>query len=489
MLQPDPPQPHTVIFAPWVECQQERCRDGRMLITAVNHRDGRAMHVDPADIDPRSGNRYQATMVELRDGGFVDTPGDAGAVRNGQFPVKSAGSGLVWRGADRFVRRCHAAGLHRAFHRPLIAAQIGLAAVGAIAFVLTLRTGGLKLHAHPAQIPAIIILGLVAVAIHELGHALVTVHYGRRVRMAGVRLHLGTPAFYVESVDALLLSRRQRLIQAAAGPWAEWLVTSAVAIAFLVLPHDIAGAAILHRFVIVNTIVIASNLLPFVGLDGALLLADALRQPDLPYRAQGAALAPVGTAPNRWLVTYATANTIVAAALLVMAAFFWWQLFGALGMQLWALGPTGVILILLAGAALARQVLRMIATTFASVRPQAEQLWSRIAFRMERRWRVRVITAFRALPAFADLDASTLGILAGHLRRVCSRSDLGATPSGHVYVHRPAPRRGHPSTTTRLTKGAISELDDTHTDALAHGATLVLLPDTCHRLQLRHDLE
>ena len=54
MSQPDSTSP-PVVFAPWVECRQERCRGGRALITAVNHRDGTAMHLDPTDIDPHFG--------------------------------------------------------------------------------------------------------------------------------------------------------------------------------------------------------------------------------------------------------------------------------------------------------------------------------------------------------------------------------------------------------------------------------------------------
>ena len=46
---------------------------------------------------------------------------------------------------------------------------------------------------------------------------------------AGVRVHLGVPAFYIDSIDALLLPSRTRLRQALAGPWAEWLFTSVVA--------------------------------------------------------------------------------------------------------------------------------------------------------------------------------------------------------------------------------------------------------------------
>lgn len=40
----------TEVFAPWVDWQQETCRGGRQLITAVNHRAGHAMYLDPADL-------------------------------------------------------------------------------------------------------------------------------------------------------------------------------------------------------------------------------------------------------------------------------------------------------------------------------------------------------------------------------------------------------------------------------------------------------
>ena len=63
------------------------------------------------------------------------------------------------------------------------------------------------------------ILDLVIVFIHELGHAAVLVHYNRRVKAAGFRIYFGTPAFFIESSDALMLSRGKRIQQAAAGPW------------------------------------------------------------------------------------------------------------------------------------------------------------------------------------------------------------------------------------------------------------------------------
>lgn len=479
MMQTDQQHRSDTVFAPWVEWRQDRCRRGRVLITAVNHRDGRAIHLDPTDLDARSGNRYRETMLELADGKFIATSDDPHCVDDEPGSANLHGAGLVWRGADRFVRRCHTAGLHRALTRRWIVAQFALALAGAVALSITLRTDGFELRAHPAQIPAIILLGLAAVSIHELGHALVTVHYGRRVRMAGLRLHLGSPAFYVESVDALLLNRRQRLIQAAAGPWAEWLVTSAVAITFLALPHHGAAAAILHRFVIVNTIVIASNLLPFVGLDGALLFADAVREPDLPFRASNP-LSTRSAGRDRWITAYSAANALVAAGLLVMAGFFWWELFGNLVLRIWSLGAPGVAILAAIATALTCQIVRMLSTALSPIAPHAARVWSKTLFRAQRRWRVRAITALRVLPEIAELDQSDLGILAGQLQRVCVRDNLGTAINGPVYIQHP-PRRDRSTKTTPLNKGAVTILDASCPSHRLVGAQLVLLPNEWQR--------
>src|SRR5262249_7461876 len=151
---------------------------------------------------------------------------------------------------------------------------------------------------------------------------LVVVHYRRRVDAAGIRLHLGTPAFYVQATGALLLTRRQRLIQAGAGVWAEWLFTAVAALTLWLAPWS-AAAPILHRVVLLNAAVIASNLLPFTGLDGSWLLADALHIPDLAQRSRGSFMrlitALAGNTPvaaGDWLLaSYRVLNAIAAAAL------------------------------------------------------------------------------------------------------------------------------------------------------------------------------
>jgi hypothetical protein len=282
--------------------------------------------------------RHAELLDHLVDTGFA--PGTTGP-RSPQ-PRSRWNTGIVWTGGDRWVRALdHRVG-HLAFGRLGVAAQIVLAVLGAIAVFRTATARSIELQAAPVHVPIFIALTMVTVVVHELGHAWVTVHGGRHVRQIGMRLHLGTPAFYVESLDAILLSRRQRIIQAAAGPWAEWLLISAAGLAFLMLDPSSTTAAILQRFVVLGGICLATNLLPFVGLDGALIFADLCRRPDLTGLVRDAF---TERGPRqRWILWYAAANAAVSVALIVTAWFFWWQLFGGLVTALLGIAVLGPLL-------------------------------------------------------------------------------------------------------------------------------------------------
>ena len=113
---------------------------------------------------------------------------------------------------------------------------------------------------------------------------------------------------------------------------------------------------LLHRFVILNAATIATNLLPFTGLDGSWLLADAAGVPDLTRRSHGAITRllihlttrnPL-TPADRALAAYSAANGLAAAALLATAGFFWYQLFGDLAATLTRHGPAGWALLIAA---------------------------------------------------------------------------------------------------------------------------------------------
>lgn len=471
--------PYADLFAPAVQWRQETCRRGRPLVTIIDPRAGWAVYATPDDIAAAHRDGLDATGVarDLIDGGFIAAHPTTGELVDDSPPV---GSGIVWAGADRFVRRWHDRGLHHLFHPYALAAQITCATLGAIAFTAAVFGRDVQLHADAIHIPAIIALGLIAVAVHELGHALVTVHYGRHVRRAGLRLHLGSPAFYVESLDAMLLTRRQRLMQAAAGVWFEWMFTCVAAITLLAIPADSSGAFLLHRFLIVNTIGIAINLLPFVGLDGALLLADIINEPDLTSRAAGAVIDRRDTvAIDPWLTGYSLANSSVGAVLLVSAGFFWWQLFGGLTITVWSTGAIGVVAVVTAVALLARQLIQTVCSTVPAIGNLATDLHAVVAFRFERRWRVQAIRAFRReLPGFAILDSSQLGILAGRLERTCVAD---ANPGGghHLYIPtRTGPWRRRDGVV--VPAGAVQHHDDI--DDIDDTTTAVRLPTAWREL-------
>ena len=281
----------------WVELHEEPCRNGRMRRLLVNHATNTVLSLDEAEASLiRSMRRkgfvsgdpnHAELLAELGEGGFLAGDGQPQPRRQG-LRLSLSDFDLRWDGADRFVHALYRRGARHLFHPLAVVAQIVLGLLGALAVGAALfNHGGVHLRVQPAQVPIILGLSVVAVAIHETAHALVVIRHGRSVDAMGFRLLLGAPSFYVESVDALLLTRRQRLIQAVAGPWAEWLVVSVVAL-FLLRSPALLMAPLLRRFIILNSATIASNLIPFAGLDGSWILADALGEPDIHQRSRGA---------------------------------------------------------------------------------------------------------------------------------------------------------------------------------------------------------
>jgi hypothetical protein len=420
----------------WVEAHAEPCRGGRTYRLLVNHRTHQAMELTDAEAricaqlttgGPAGDTTPAAAafLAELREQGFLAS---SPPPPTGQHPVTASLSrlDLRWNGAGRLVRAAHDHGARHLFRPVAVAAQIALAVTGLAALAATVFSHQVfQLRVHPAQIPVVIGLSLAAVAVHEFAHALVVVHHHRTVDGAGVRLHLGTPAFYVESADALLLSRGQRIIQAAAGVWAEWLFTSAVAIWLWRSPVPFA-VPLLHRFVILNAATIATNLAPFTGLDGSWLLADAVRAPDLARRSRGSvsriatALASKQPVPagDRALAAYAALNGIVAAALLATAGFFWYQLFGDLAATLLRGGPAGWLALTAAAVILGRPAATAAAPRLLAAAAAARSLHATTVFRLQWRWRIPATRQLAAaIPPLAALSDHQLSILAGRLTR------------------------------------------------------------------------
>jgi hypothetical protein len=332
------------------------------------------------------------------------------------------------------------------FHPAAVAAQIVIAVLGLVAMahaILTVHT--IALRVHPAQVLVVIAIGAASIIVHEMSHALVVVRGGGRIDAAGVRMHLGTPAFFVESIDAQLLTRRQRMLQAAAGPWAEWLLTSLAAIWLWTGGPSLIGPALLVRFVLLNGANVASNLLPFVKLDGSWLLADAVGVPDMSQQAEGAVarlvMASILRRPlskrDRMFAAYSAANTVVAVALLAASACVWYELFAGVLTALISLGVFGwcalaALVVFLGRPALVAAVPRVVAgvdTVF--------ELVTAIKFRAEFGWRIAVVQALVASePTFAGLDDHQLSVLAGLLNKHDSAAQIEDLMVEHLHVPR-----------------------------------------------------
>ena len=364
-------------------------------------------------------------------GGVADQPGDTPPGWRLECPARH--SRRPWR--YRPARERRGRGARYLFRPAAVAIQILLALTG-LAAVLAAATAPqhFVLRVRPAQIPLVIGLSLAAVAVHELAHALVVIRHGHAVDAAGVRLHLGTPACYVESASAVLLTRRQRLVQAAAGVWAEWQFTSLIAIWLWLTPLPLA-VPLLHRFVILNAATIATNLLPFTGLDGSWLLADTTGVPDLTRRSHGAITRLLThlttrnplTPADRALAAYSAANGLAATALLATAGFFWYQLFGDLAATLTHHGPAGWALLIAAAILLGRPAATAAAARLPAAARTARDLRDAITFRLQWWWRIPATRHLAGvLHALAGLNAAQLSILSGHLQRTRHRGALPA---------------------------------------------------------------
>ncbi|MGZ4150124.1 MAG: hypothetical protein ACXVQJ_08810, partial [Actinomycetota bacterium] len=116
---------------------------------------------------------------------------------------------LAWDGADRFVTAMHRV-LRVLWFTPVAIFAALFAVAGLAAFVAVQRSGRFVLspHAAPSETLLLLALSFVLTFAHELGHAVVLTHYKRRVISAGFFIFFGSPAFFVNASDGLMMDRR-----------------------------------------------------------------------------------------------------------------------------------------------------------------------------------------------------------------------------------------------------------------------------------------
>jgi putative peptide zinc metalloprotease protein len=375
-------------------------------------------------------------VAALEDGGFLETtPIDVDeALQKALFPptfrrrVAAFASTLSieWSGAETLVRFLYRHFVRHLFTRTGLIFSAVLYVLGVVALIAVIRRGGDHLANRHIGIAFLVLflLDLLIIFIHELGHAAVLVHYGRRVKSAGFRLYFGTPSFFIESADALMLSRGQRIQQAAAGPGLEFVGTSIAAIALWAFPSGPADMT-LYQFVVINYFVLFLNLVPLLELDGYWILSDWLRMPHLRPDAYAFVRRSLWGKLRRrerfsrgeiGLATYGIVGVLFTIFCLVSAWWFWKRVFGSTVEAMVHAGPLGwlglaVLVLLLGGPAI-----RALLSAAVGLGRGALRRGRAIRFRWQSRWRVDAALLIDASTVFGDLPVEVLNDLAGRVR-------------------------------------------------------------------------
>ncbi|MGY1692015.1 hypothetical protein [Geodermatophilus sp. SYSU D01105] len=286
-----------------------------------------------AELTERFGDFVPSLLDDLRAGGYLaDSP-----PAPPQHRITVTGSGVEFAGADRLASAM--ARLFRPLFTPVGVVLLGiLTTVGLLAPAVGLLDLRAAAGAGNAAGTALLLLVLLAVitAVHELGHAVVLAHYGRRIGRVGFGLYWGGLSLYVDASEALLLeTRARRVLQSGAGLLVEGALAGVFVLAAQVVP-DPGAAQLLSQAAALAWIGVLLNATPLLQLDGYWMLSDLLDEPDLHRRALSTlARRDLPSRGNLLLAGYAVAGLLFGVTLLAGAVGMWTSVFGVLIVDLW----------------------------------------------------------------------------------------------------------------------------------------------------------
>jgi putative peptide zinc metalloprotease protein len=330
-----------------------------------------------------------------------------------------------WTGAERWIRWMYDHGLKWFFRRGAVAFTSILSLLGIVAFVAVVRRGGFSLTGGSLAtgFVGLLLLEYLMVFVHELGHALVLVRFDRRIKSVGFLIYFGSPSFFVESSDGLMLDRHQSIMQSLAGPYAQLIVGAVASFVALAFP-DWFLSETLYRFATLNYFVLLMNLIPLLELDGYYVLSDVLQVPDL--RERSLRFMRYDLWHKLWHREHFTASQLGLGAYSILgfaftvfsfytAYFYWTAVFGGFVSRLWNGGAETRILLLVLALFLLGPIIRGLVKALRSVGRQVRALWQRLRFRVETRWRVEAAKLIDTLPMFDDVPEDVLSDLAGRV--------------------------------------------------------------------------
>ena len=183
--------------------------------------------------------------------------------------------------------------------RPLISpAGLGLImAASLLGIILVARQWDTFTHSlldilTPAGIGGFLLALVISKTFHELGHALVSTHYGARVSHMGVAFVVLWPMLYTDTSESWKLrSARQRLNISAAGISVEIALAGVSTLAWALLDDGSLRQAMLYLATTGWLLSLALNASPFMRFDGYFILSDVLDFPNLHERSGAVARA------------------------------------------------------------------------------------------------------------------------------------------------------------------------------------------------------
>ncbi len=237
---------------------------------------------------------------------------------------------LEWRlalpGVDAPLTRLYSGGVRMLYTFPGLVALGGLGLAGLLAFVAGTARAGLALgEAGGASLLFLIPAYVLAICVHEAGHAFTVKAFGREVPRAGIGWYWFGPVAFVDTTDMWLAGRWPRIAVSLAGPYSNLLLAGLAALGAWLVP-DQGLAASLWQFSLVSYLMVLLNLNPLLEYDGYYVLMDALDRPNLRPNALSwigrslpSALRQPGEIASHWLeLTYGIASLLYAALMAVL---------------------------------------------------------------------------------------------------------------------------------------------------------------------------
>ena len=167
---------------------------------------------------------------------------------------------------------------------------------------------------------------------HELAHGVMCQRYGGKVQDMGVMFRYLMLSPYCRLDDLVIMhSRKARIVTVVAGVAANLLLLAPFAVLHYVLPDSNALWKTSALMLTVYNLMIIANLLPFLRLDGYILVSTCLGRPELREEAtatlkRAVGLSPAETGkPERGLLLYGVVSLLLTVAAVVAAAHFWFR--------------------------------------------------------------------------------------------------------------------------------------------------------------------